>query len=159
MRELVDYLKKLDADDKLYDEYLSFKKTGVTNNNLKKLMVERVYGARSTGYGHVSWVDSFECMVCERIHNNLEREVSNKPPLHYQANVEHYGCPKPKRFADDDGQGNLKRVDNDWWATEWLSAKYQATALKQLLHLNVPFTKKMLNNLTMDLYESDKNRS
>ena len=74
-----------------------------------------------------------------RIHENIRRKEQGRETLRYQADVTHYGCPKPLKFSDSPA-GNLELIEQEWWAHEWLSAGYQAKALEELLEEHGNFT-------------------
>ena len=74
-------------------------------------------------------------------------ESRDSRELKYSAKTEHYGCPKPKRFSDIP-PGNINRVEDDWWSTEWLAAKFEAMVLKESLRKGKFLTKTEIEMLT-----------
>ena len=122
IEEIVTLLKYLDSNDTAYNEYLEFKHRGITNKYLKTVLHERQWGTGSD-WQKPNFVEAFECMVCRRLHKNRKLKRKGRKPLQYQSSVEHYGCPRPKRFSDSP-PGDLRRIDDDWWSTEWLESKF-----------------------------------
>ena len=142
IEDVVEIIERLNASDAQYDEYLTFKKTGgVVNKRLRATMASREW-AINNDFRRPSFIDSFECHVCRRVHEQLERERANAKPMQFQATVDHYGCPKPLRFSDEP-LGSLRRVENigHWAADEWTSSRYQAVALLQLIKEHRTFSK------------------
>lgn len=155
MKDLVDLLLHLNKSDNEYEKFLTFKRPGgITNSYLTKHMQERPFGAH--GSPGSNWVEKTECFLCQRIHENMERIKMGLPLLRRQANVEHYGCPKPKRFKGippDD----LIRVDDDWFAQEWIQSSYEAKALKTLWDKGVyNYTLRQIHDIISDIRRKDE---
>lgn len=62
-----------------------------------------------------NFIDEFECLVCERLHENLEREANNQEKKVFQATKEHYGCPHPITF---DSKGSVITINDSQNAPE-----------------------------------------
>ena len=146
MRDIVELIRFLDENDSEYEGYLKFKTEGVTNEYLKQILHERPWSI-GNDYTKPNLVDAFECVVCRRIHNNIQLREQGQQELKYSANTDHYGCPKPKRFSDIP-PGNINRVEDDWWSTEWLAAKFEAIVLKGSLRKGKILTKAEIEKLT-----------
>lgn len=97
--QLATFLNQLNQNDTEYDTYLRFKtKNGVKNKLLLDLMSTRKWGINND-YIKGNYIDHFECMICNRMNENIQLEETNKPIKVYQANVSHYGCPQPFTFS------------------------------------------------------------
>ena len=129
--DIVELIRFLDQNDSEYEKYLKFKTEGVTNEYLKQILQQRPWSV-GNDYTKPHFVDAFECVVCRRTHNNIKLREQGQQELTYSANTDHYGCEKPKRFSDIP-PGNISRVEDDYWSTEWLAAKFEAIALKEIL--------------------------
>ncbi|GAB1601209.1 alpha-(1,3)-fucosyltransferase 10-like [Argonauta hians] len=136
---LAKYLHFLNENDTEYEKYLQWKKTGITNNYLKKLMAQREWHSTdgTITYNGISYVEGFQCFVCQRIHNNLRLEKQGKQPLTYQATVEHYGCPAPIQF-----NAKSQRVDSEKWMYEWQHQKMIANKLRDSVDHGQNFSSK-----------------
>ena len=127
-KELAEYIKRLDADDTAYLKYLEFKqKGGVTNQRLLKEMKERKWDMVDGGN---SFITNFECFVCDRLHENLQRQKSGLPVTKHVANRNHYDCPRPVQFNYPRTKG-VKQRDRDWWQAEFDEHKVIARALNK----------------------------
>jgi len=99
-KALAEFVLKLNENDTDYEEYLTFKtETGVTNSFLKKLMATRMWGINNDPEKG-NYIDGIECLVCERLHENLELKKAGRPTVRHQANKEHYGCPLENTFSE-----------------------------------------------------------
>ena len=142
--ELVGYLRYLNENDEEYEKYLSFKTTGgVTNDYLRETLERRSFKVKSNMGPFFS--DAYTCFLCERIHERMRREDEGKAVIRHQADVSHYGCPKPLRFSDSP-QGNLSKVND--WSQVWEYSVAQAKALKQYLQEGTKFTSNELDART-----------
>ena len=88
-KELAEFVKALDADSAKYEEYLSWKQHGVTNQRLIKEMKER-------GYGHLEYgddfINGFECRVCNLIYDMQEKSAGGERVVS-MADHSHWDCP------------------------------------------------------------------
>lgn len=99
-RHLASYLHELNRNDTAYDEYLKYKrKGGVRNKFLLELLAKRQLSAPSVVTA-ANAAERFECLVCERVHDNMERRLADRSIRTWQANREHFGCPAPVAFSD-----------------------------------------------------------
>lgn len=72
-RELAHYIKTLDTNDQEYESYLQWKLKGdISNPRLLTAMKERKWGVQDTTQD--SYIDTFECMVCNRVWENIRRK-------------------------------------------------------------------------------------
>ncbi len=143
---IVTLLKQLHENEDEYDTYLDFKTKGVNNNYLRSIMRARSWGA-DNDHTKPNFVDAFECVVCRRIHENIQQKKQGKPGVKHFAKDSHYGCPKPRRFSDIP-PGNLARVEDDWWSSEWLAAKFESIIFKEYLSKGTNFTRKQIEEET-----------
>lgn len=133
IEELANYLKFLDENDEEYDKYFEWKKSGITNKLLLSLLKDREWSINDyVSNNAINFIDGFECFVCKRIHENIQREKEGKEKLKFQATIDHYGCPAPAKF-DDKGKRTLY---NDDWDYEYNHSKYYAKALRHHLDSN-----------------------
>lgn len=71
--KLAQYLKRLDSDDREYLTYLDWKKKQkISNPRLVKEMKERRWGVQDITQDN--FIDAFECMVCNRVWENINRQ-------------------------------------------------------------------------------------
>lgn len=76
-----------------------------------------------------NFITETECLVCKRIHENIDRSSKGLQPHIHQANINHYGCPKPLNFKGESSDMNLQRADTSHWAYSWQSAQDEAEVL------------------------------
>ena len=127
-KDLAEYIKQIDADDTSYLKYLDFKqKGGVTNPRLLKHMKERKWNMVD---GEATFVSGFECLVCDRIHENLRRDELGLPITKYVADQNHYGCPRPVQFTYPPVK-HVDQFERDIWRNEFDENKMIAKALNK----------------------------
>jgi alpha-1,3-fucosyltransferase 10 len=76
-RELADYIRRLDYDDRLYEAYVEWKLKGeISNQRLLTALKERKWGVQDINQDN--YIDAFECMVCSKVWDNirLQEKVS-----------------------------------------------------------------------------------
>ncbi|CAI9728030.1 alpha-1,3-fucosyltransferase 10-like [Octopus vulgaris] len=135
---LAKYLLYLNRNDEEYEKYLQWKKTGITNKYLKDLMAHREWDTSDEEVMHdsgISYIEGFQCFVCQRVHENMRLEKEGKMPKVYQATLEHYGCPAPIQF-----NAQSQRVDSDKWKYEWQHHKMIAEKLRHSIDNGNNFT-------------------
>lgn len=72
-KKLAQYLKWLDKNDWEYLKYLEWKlKREISNVNLVTALKERQWGVQDIGQDN--FIDVFECMVCNRVWENIHRQ-------------------------------------------------------------------------------------
>lgn len=106
---LAEYLHLLDQNDKEYERYLEFKKTGVTNPLLLRHARERGWVVDYIEEGR-NFIDGFECFVCEKIHQRLRLESADQRPPPLIANQSHYNCPIPEPSLKHRGDSMRERM-------------------------------------------------
>ena len=117
---LVQYLKKLDADDKLYRKHLQhLKKTATMSNKiLEELYSKRSYGQSGSPLQEV--VDGFECFACDKVYEQLLAKAYSKPAVQRVANESHFSCHEPQPYS---------RSSSYSWHQRWLDGKKNGDAL------------------------------
>ena len=126
-KELADYIKFLDNNDEEYNKYLRYKETGITNQKLNDTLNKRQWGI-DTMY-KMNYVTGFECHVCDQIHRNRKLVAKGEKPIIHTANINHYGCPKPKNYNFPSIPGS-EEWEHEIWAHEYEKAKQRAKNLK-----------------------------
>lgn len=112
-KDLGEFITSLDQNDEEYAKYLEFKEKGVSNTRLLQTMKNRPWGHSVEDMNSVT---GFECFVCDRIHDNLNRKVSNLAENIFVASQEHYGCPRPEKYnfaASTNAEDSTER--DQWW--------------------------------------------
>ena len=104
-KELADYLNHLDKNDKEYEQYLEFKRSGVTNPLLLGHMHTRKWVVDYIEEG-INFIDGFECHVCDQIHRRLRLEAEGLDPLPRAASGAHYNCMVPQPSLKGDGESD-----------------------------------------------------
>lgn len=148
-KELADYLKQLDNDDEEYEKYLNFKKVGVTNQHLLSIMKNREWGIND--YTRINFIDGFECLVCNRLHQSLQAKAKGKSEISYVAKPEHYSCPRPKAF------GAKSRNPVDLYVGLYDEHVHRAKALRQLIDSKTNFTSKQYSDLVYRYLTGQRN--
>lgn len=158
--DLSSFIKNLDKNDSEYETYLGYKqKNGVTNEYLKSLMSNRKWGINNDRI-RGNFIDKFECLVCERIHENNEREKNNQESKTYQANKHHYGCPGPVTFSESGALLEDDQVTNDnsdnWKFTYEFAYSQQKVFFEKYLPNNIfNFSNKMLEKDTLEYFKTN----
>lgn len=152
VEEIANLIKYLDENDDEYEKYLQFKRRdGFTNELLRDILSKRDWEI-DNDWNKPYYIEGFECFVCKRLHENRQREKNGQASIHHEATLNHYGCPKPRRFSDKP-PGNLTLVDSDWWASAWITAKYIAMATKESVIQGVlPKSEETFMDRVIDLY-------
>lgn len=149
--ELVDFIKKLDADDREYDSYRDFKQTKVRNQKLKGILDNRawepdfdVLGRNDGTLGN--FVDHFDCYLCDLIHDQIEaddrleqvsglevdvQKARRREVVDFKVSKDHYGCPLPSEFVSEMKLG-LKRPFSQFWYTTWMVSYCDMKAMLEL---------------------------
>jgi len=138
-KELAEYLTKLNSNDKLYNEYLVHRETGVITNQ-KLLDIIDAQPWKLPHVGHKSnfgqfMFEGYTCHVCDKIHerdeNRLKHSQNASHPLLPPsiANEMHLGCPLPVRSV----------ASNETYYSKQKVYKYgaeEAKAIFQMLRAN-----------------------
>lgn len=139
IKELSDYIAYLNENDSEYDKYLSWKHNGVDNTYLKVFLAKRDTELAKFG---------FECHVCNKIHENLQRVKLGKPERTFHASKSHYGCPGPVYYKEGETTFDKKRP----LVYHYYASKYEAKAIRHFIKKGKPFTDEeyymYLNKLT-----------
>ena len=149
--ELAKYLKYLNNNDEEYEKYLQWKRTGITNKYLLKLLKDREWSITNTWMdGRTNYVDSFECFLCNRVHENEKQKIKKK----YVATEKHFGCPKPMSY---DNTGVLTK-QNSGWFWDWKENEWKAKTLRYFADRNVKIEKGEFNAKVSEFkyYDNDK---
>ncbi len=104
-KELAKFLLELDSDDGKYNEYLEYKRTGVTN----RLLLEHYENRKWTidnGDG-INFIDGFQCYICDELHKR--RKQSNSKPM--IATKDHCMCPVPEPILTEPGKTIEERLE------------------------------------------------
>ncbi|XP_068784716.1 alpha-(1,3)-fucosyltransferase 10 [Struthio camelus] len=137
-RELAHYIKTLDTNDREYEAYLEWKLKGdISNPRLLTAMKERKWGVQDITQDN--YIDTFECMVCNRVWENIRRKEKGWLPRSWNAQVNHLNCPKPEAFwfsSSNTGLASLREM----WIPSFEQSKKEAWALRQLVERNTNFT-------------------
>uniref|UniRef100_A0A8B9Z1X0 Fucosyltransferase n=1 Tax=Buteo japonicus TaxID=224669 RepID=A0A8B9Z1X0_9AVES len=137
-RELARYIKMLDTNDQEYESYLRWKLKGdISNPRLLTAMKERKWGVQDITQDN--YIDTFECMVCNRVWENIRRKEKGRLPQRWKAQVNHLSCPKPEAFwfsSSNPGWTSLQ----DMWIPSFEQSKKEAWALRHLVERNRNFT-------------------
>jgi alpha-1,3-fucosyltransferase 10 len=142
----------LNSSDDEYAKYLKHKThQEISNSWLRDTMERRTWGVND--WNKPNFIDAFECKICERLHENIDLRNSGLEHIQHQADVEHYGCPRPTRFSDIP-PGNLKRQNFGDFDYEWERSVYIAKAVSHLLLTKKSFTKVDVLSLAREFRKS-----
>ncbi|XP_022090747.1 alpha-(1,3)-fucosyltransferase 11-like isoform X2 [Acanthaster planci] len=149
-KELAEFIKRLDKNDKEYLKYLEFKNKGISNQLLRHTVERRVWGVND--WRKPSFINAFECYLCERIVERVEAERAHErdpsipllPPRVADGN--HAGCPEPSvSLGDMSGVG--RGEDIHFWKEDYWSSKDQALALKRMSEQGATDSSKLFEEL------------
>lgn len=110
-----------------------------------------------------NYIDHFECLVCSRMHENIQLKSNGKQPKQHQADLSHYGCPEPFTFTDDGVLLNNKTFKNWKNSSFKFSFEFAYSQLKIFFDYYLPnnilnFTSKDLTDRALKyLYENISN--
>ncbi|XP_027681295.2 alpha-(1,3)-fucosyltransferase 10 [Chelonia mydas] len=136
-RELAHYIKALDTNDQEYEAYLEWKLKGaISNQRLLTAIRERKWGVQDITQDN--YIDVFECMVCNRVWENIRRQEKGLSPRTWNAQVNHLSCPKPEALFSSP---NIRWTSlREMWIPSFEQSKKEAQALRQLVERNMNFT-------------------
>ena len=89
----------LDKNDREYNEYLEWKRNGITNQRLLSHMRDREW--HIDDLDGLNFIDGFQCYICDELHK-MKKEKSHERLV---ANKQHYDCPMAEpalRYRDSD---------------------------------------------------------
>ncbi|KAJ8401893.1 hypothetical protein AAFF_G00374740 [Aldrovandia affinis] len=131
-------LRRLDENDDEYEAYLEWKRPGrVTNQRLLAEMQSRKWGVQDPM--RENYIDVFECMVCDRVWENLNRRKEGLTPKTWRAEASHLRCPPPRTFAfsaGPTGRATLRGI----WGPSYRQSEKEARALRLFADRNKNFT-------------------
>ena len=133
--DLAAYIKHVDSDATLYEKFLEYKASGNRNPKLGSVLSDREWGRK---FYEMLPVTGFECLVCDRIHQNRNRIKNGEKPLLHQATIEHYGCPQPKKFPFPNAPG-MSDWNRDCWLNDYKNGKRNAKILYEKV-FNRPYS-------------------
>ncbi|ESN98236.1 hypothetical protein HELRODRAFT_84791 [Helobdella robusta] len=147
VKQLADHLIYLSDNDDEYEKYLIHKtQSKITNSHLVQEMMDRSW--HNDKSGHSNYSSEFECMVCNRIHENIKFNNYVKRV----ADKSHYGCPRPTKFSNEPA-GNLTMIPSDsTWALAFDESARIAKAFQNLLSLNRTLTRQEIIAKSYDYY-------
>ena len=132
-KELAKYLLHLDEHDEEYDKYLSYKK-GVTNERLLDHMKKRNYDINYETRTKPNMVDSFQCYVCDRMHERRKRIERGETLEPIVANKTHYNTYLPEPSLNLAQFGNRMNYPSyrilSHWKYSFKCGEYHAKAIK-----------------------------
>jgi len=147
-------LLRIDADDGAYESYLLHKLSDrVSNVALKKSLSRRKWGVSLDDVVEKgSFVSSFECFLCDRLHESLKDNFKPKVDV----KTSHYDCPEPRPFPMS---GNLSSPHDDEspvkvWRDAHLTSKFEGKALRELLKTHEQLSQDQIMELAMELYSA-----
>ena len=147
-KELAEFLLSLDKDDEKYEEYLKWKKDGITNQYLLKHIKERPWGDDKM----INYIDRFECAACDKVFEMKEAE-ENSQPFSLVADHSHYNCMSvvPMFGNEEDRHDALTMKKNfgddiSFWIQHEECAKKRSKLIHNLLVAKA--TKEKIANLT-----------
>lgn len=73
-KDLAQYIRALDKDDREYEAFLDWKVKGeISNERLLAAIKERTWGVQDITKDN--YIDAFECMVCNKVWENIRRQA------------------------------------------------------------------------------------
>ncbi|XP_033114209.1 alpha-(1,3)-fucosyltransferase 10-like isoform X2 [Anneissia japonica] len=140
-QNLAEYLLYLDKNVDEYNKYLEVKQTGkITNSMLVETMRKREWGVDD--YNRMNFIDGFECMVCNSLHDDIEA-LKRKRYRKHVAQPNHLDCPKPELYRSYSIMSNM-------WARMYETTKGKARALRELVLMGKNFTRTDFYNKMFD---------
>lgn len=136
--KLAEFLKRLDKDDEEYIAFLEWKlKHNISNLALINELKGRQWGVHDLT--QENYIDVFECMVCNRVWENIDRSKKGLAPKTWQGEENHLQCPIPQRFDFAKAPGNRTTL-RAIWSHSYEQSKKEARALRRLTERNKNFT-------------------
>ncbi|XP_036619734.1 alpha-(1,3)-fucosyltransferase 10 isoform X1 [Trichosurus vulpecula] len=137
-RELAGFIKQLDNNDKEYEAYIAWKLKGeISNHQLLTVLKERRWGVQDITQDN--YIDAFECMVCNKVWENIRLQEKGFLPRKWNADATHLSCPKPQAFAFPIPALQWTSL-REMWIPSFEQSKKEARALRQLVERNQNFT-------------------
>lgn len=141
-KALAEFLKELDKNDTEYEQYLKYKKAGVTNKQLLQDLSSREWVVDGEGEGG-NFIDGFECFLCDKLHERKRLwgdKASEQHPI--VANTSHYHCLPPVPAVRGESQSVEERLlemplearrDFQYWRWNSVCAKRRGVVASQLI--------------------------
>ncbi|XP_066093226.1 alpha-(1,3)-fucosyltransferase 10 isoform X1 [Saccopteryx bilineata] len=137
-RELARYIRQLDSEDRLYEAYLEWKLKGeISNQRLLAALRERTWGVQDVNQDN--YIDAFECMVCNKVWDNIRLQEKGLPPKRWKADATHLSCPEPTVFAFSPVASSWRSL-REMWIPSFKQSKREAQALRWLVDRNQNFS-------------------
>lgn len=140
---MAEYLLYLENHDEEYNSYLGHKlRSSVTNKRLIQEIEERNYDAKDR-FGK-SFINQFECFLCEKPHNQVQNEISI-------ATTQHYDCEMPVSI--------LSRRPNatNEWVDMYFYGRCEAHVVRKFIDSGVAnYTIEEYNNAVIELVKRNK---
>jgi len=140
VKEVAQVIQKLNENDKDYEKYLAHKRlynkggTLVTNKLLGEMLDKRKWGVSSQQQASMgNFVKHFQCLVCERVANNVWFSSLGFRSLPFDASEDQYGCPAPVNPLT----GEVEK--RNWWTELWFQSLYEAEVANEFIEENKPF--------------------
>jgi len=170
VEDLAEFIKLLDKNSKLYNEYLNFKDEPLTNQKLKSLLLERDWEPDfcrrkpkslferlkvtqpNAIRRHSNLFHGYECFLCHAVHRIEKSRYRGNTVGDNIAEPDQYRCPSPRRF-DENGRYS---VHDDRWSAEWSMGRYEALAMKELISGQITTSEREFQKLARTLQEDDK---
>lgn len=129
-QDLARHLNEIASNEREYNKYLDFKRSGIRNQKLLTTLKTREWGVND--FSKISFVTGFECFICNRMHKNRKALTAGRDRLQFIASSKHYGCPKP-RVYDYASPPRTEYWERDSWLVEYDEAKHQAKYLRSVV--------------------------
>ena len=174
IKQLAEYIHKVESDDDLYLSYLKFKTKPLENMFLQDQLDRRDWNPsyckkrkriqphkssifKKPGkriYPYQTIFEGFECYLCKLLHSIQNERRLGLTPTVYRADSSQYSCPVPRMF-NELGQYN---VDNDVWAKDWYYGKYEAKVMKEFVKDNRVISEKEYKRLVKEAWLRNNDR-
>ncbi|XP_029457601.1 alpha-(1,3)-fucosyltransferase 10 isoform X2 [Rhinatrema bivittatum] len=144
-QDLASYIKQLDENDTEYKSYITWKLKGdISNGKLLAAMKERKWGVQDMMQDN--YIDAFECMVCNRVWENIRRQNKGLELKRWTAKANHLSCPSPEAFTFLPRSSHWTPL-REMWKPSFEQSKKEAQVLRQLVNRNINFTSQEFWNL------------
>ncbi|XP_045214120.2 alpha-(1,3)-fucosyltransferase 10-like isoform X2 [Mercenaria mercenaria] len=158
VEDLVQYIRLLDTNDKLYKQYMTFKDGPLENLKLKQILQSRDWAPDFCSKSIPKFMDhqnklynsiftGYECFVCDKVHEYIKSGGKTV----FKVNASDYKCPSPRRF-DESGHYSIHK---DTWAAEWNFGKHEAIAMLLLYESGKTMSQKEFYKFVKKTMNSD----
>lgn len=122
---LANYLHHLNKNDNEYNTYLIHKSGKKYKNKITNMKLINVIQQRKWSVEELSYLDYFECFVCNSVHNLLKGTYTPKT-----VTKNHYNCEIPVSPL-------IKKPNNsNWWVDAWRIAGCEALVMNKFTNAN-----------------------